>query len=428
MNDHGIGNDQFAGLLEAATAAAGQEAQDCQKGVDPKKAVIKHLPMRATRLSSVTDKQGEQNGRPLPGNLKRRRTSAVNVQQHSLVPHTYREGSDEASERPSKRKRVREPSESDCLEIAAKDPQDGQGSTSDFRAGPRQQSLSDARTAGVHSAAALFRRVSSTSRKHTRPPMSKLFSSLELPPEVFLHLQAAAKGYMLDPVHPERTDCVGQRGKGDTEMVKLRLWHCVKEFLEGEGFGEKFFGRHVPGDCGTTRALVWPSQANEIISALTPLLRRMVTNERQRQYALVTRKGSNMGSGRKKMVDDPGLSPDRVMNLKSEGIGLPDLRLKLNGRLPDTGEPPQSSGKYKEDARLDNLGILSGLPSEDWNGLVAAVGDHVRMFHYGDRPRSSGCLRNCDEETTSEILQTGCLDHGSWRAGIGGTIAKKRSL
>jgi hypothetical protein len=167
--------------------------------------------------------------------------------------------------------------------------------------------LSDARAAGVHSAAALFRRSSKeTSRKYTRPPMSKLFMSLQLTPENFLHLQAQAKVYMLDPSHPDRQSCIGNRGMGDTDMVKLRLFNCVRDFLN-DGAGEQFFGEHVekPGESDSMEAaralgekevgqeskLVWPRDGNKIISLVTPLLRRMVTNERQRMYAIETRKG-----------------------------------------------------------------------------------------------------------------------------------------
>lgn len=156
--------------------------------------------------------------------------------------------------------------------------------------------LNDARAAGVHSAAALFRRTSEKSgRKYTRPPMSKLFISLQLTPENFLHLQAQAKSYMLDPAHPERQNCVGNRGKGDTDMVKLRLFNCVRDFLS-DNVGEQYFGEGVeaPHRSDTMEAaralgevklptedkLVWPRDGNRIISLVTPLLRRMVTNER----------------------------------------------------------------------------------------------------------------------------------------------------
>ncbi|KAJ4383929.1 hypothetical protein N0V86_000772 [Didymella sp. IMI 355093] len=158
----------------------------------------------------------------------------------------------------------------------------------------------------VHSAAALFRRTSTnTTRKYTRPPMSKLFMSLNISPENFIALQSLAKAYMLSPTHPERQSCVGNRGKGDTDMVKLRLFNCVRDFL-ADGVGEQFFGEHVakPGEKENSEAaaalgekeaegekLVWPRDGNKIISLVTPLMRRMVTNERQRLYAIDTRKG-----------------------------------------------------------------------------------------------------------------------------------------
>ncbi|EUC29514.1 hypothetical protein COCCADRAFT_40101 [Bipolaris zeicola 26-R-13] len=177
----------------------------------------------------------------------------------------------------------------------------------------------NARAAGVHSAAALFRRSSErTARKHTRPPMSKLFISLRLSPENFLQLQASAKAYMLDSSHPERQSCVGNRGKGDNDMVKLRLFNCVRDFLSN-GVGEQFFGEHVEkpeendtieaaralGEMETPEAsprLIWPRDGNKIIGLVTPLMRRMVTNERQRQYAIETRKGGSKQKERESSV------------------------------------------------------------------------------------------------------------------------------
>lgn len=171
----------------------------------------------------------------------------------------------------------------------------------------RDRLPTDARAAGVHSAAALFRRTSSlTARKYTRPPMSKLFMSLNITPENFIALQSLAKAYMLSPAHPERQSCVGNRGKGDTDMVKLRLFNCVRDFLADGGIGEQFFGEHVEklGEKESSEAaaalgekggwgekLVWPRDGNKIINLVTPLMRRMVTNERQRLYAIDTRKG-----------------------------------------------------------------------------------------------------------------------------------------
>ncbi|KAI9874684.1 MAG: hypothetical protein M1830_009414 [Pleopsidium flavum] len=429
--ERGIASDQFAGLLEAATAAAGQETQPCQVNPEPDRMAISDRPVWTARFSKVAEEQSERTDSPPIRTGKRKRTSATHGRAQASITNDYEVASyhDSAFMRPRKRKRVSEPSESECSEATPECQMDRRQSTLEIREQPPHESLSDARAAGVHSAAALFRRPSSTGKKYTRPPMSKLFTSLELPPENFLHLQAAAKGYMLDAAHPERTDCVGQRGKGDTEMVKLRLWHCVKNFLEAGGFGEKFFGRQVPGDDGTTRTLVWPMQKNEIISALTPLLRRMVTNERQRRYALETRKGGSASiSKKKKKTEVLDSSFQEQTPSRGTELGLQDHRMKLNGYIPDTDDMPQHHRECNEASRLDNLGILSGLPPEDWNGLVTAVDDHIRIFHYEARPQRSGCDRDCEEDTTNEILQTGYLDHGSWRAGVGGTREKKHSL
>lgn len=264
----------FAELLEAASSVATGEAAPA-----------------GTLSASVEEDMGAHSG----GQKKRASSSStgdVATAENSLS---------------SKRRRVQVPTDPQLQEV-----DHGMYSTFDNGVAPqsRESLLDDACTAGVHSAAALFRRSSErASRKYTRPPMSKLFVSLQLSPENFLQLQAQAKAYMLDATHPERQNCVGNRGKGDTDMVKLRLFHCVRAFLN-EKAGEQFFGEHVdkPGEresieaaraLGEERALVtegrltWPRDGNKIISLVTPLMRRMVTNERQRQYAIETRKGSS---------------------------------------------------------------------------------------------------------------------------------------
>ena len=91
--------------------------------------------------------------------------------------------------------------------------------------------------------------------------MSKLFISLELTPEQFIHLQAAAKNYMLDPAHPERSACVGGKGKGDTDMTKIKLFQCVSAFLEVDGWGERCFGQTAPG--ASQRKLKWPDMKHK---------------------------------------------------------------------------------------------------------------------------------------------------------------------
>ena len=137
----------------------------------------------------------------------------------------------------------------------------------------------DLRAVGVHSAAALFRRPSAASKKYTRkscqpkisseanmitgPPMSKLFTSLGLSAEQFLHLQAGAKAYMLDKNYPERSSCVGNRGSLDGDMVKLKLFDCVKSFLDDEGWGERCFGATSQG--AVNRKWKWPEMQNKYV-------------------------------------------------------------------------------------------------------------------------------------------------------------------
>ncbi|KAF2271019.1 hypothetical protein CC78DRAFT_527967 [Lojkania enalia] len=272
-------NHNLVELLEAATTAAGE----------------------ATHAMNVSS---DGVGKSTQNKGKRKRTSSPLVDEASADTTTETgQGSLTSSNKRTRRAVPTDP------QLQGEDSVMHQASLgSDSAAQSSSESLLvDARAAGVHSAVALFRKPSKeTTRKYTRPPMSKLFMSLQILPENFLHLQARAKTYMLDPTHPERQSCVGSRGKGDTDMVKLRLFNCVRDFLD-DGIGEQFFGEHVerPGGKDAIEAaralgqekapsggkLVWPRDGNKIISLVTPLLRRMVTNERQRMYAIETRKG-----------------------------------------------------------------------------------------------------------------------------------------
>lgn len=143
------------------------------------------------------------------------------------------------------------------------------------------------------SASVLFREASSKSRKYSRPPLGKVFTSLELAPENFLRLQIAAKAFMLDDAHPERKEVVGQKQiRGGSDVAKLNLWSCVDEFLAMHGYGDLFFapgaGDSIPG--APQRSLFWPRDRQAIIKLMMPLMRKMVTNERQRVYAAAVRK------------------------------------------------------------------------------------------------------------------------------------------
>ncbi|KAJ5626107.1 hypothetical protein N7510_002416 [Penicillium lagena] len=322
------------------------------------------------------------------------------------------------------------------------------GDSLDIRSMPAPST--EARAVGVHSAAALFRQPSSN-KKYTRPPMSKLFTSLELSPENFLHLQAAAKAYMLDERHPDRRECVGQRGKGDTEMVKLKLWECVRNFLEGEGNGEKFFSKNVVNENMGPRTYVWPDHQAKIIALVIPLLRRMVTNERQRQYAIETRKGGGVEDRRRRRTDEglstqhsPPFSPGQQLHLhgqthrpedmghampppsdsqppmdSTQAIVHPGLAdLWMDGYTTDWNEISRSYDMYNHNFELDNLCSLSGLQQPDWRGLVAAVDSHYQIVHNGDYQ----CAPECENYNVDRIVHSNTTSDLPWRIGGGRSI------
>lgn len=153
---------------------------------------------------------------------------------------------------------------------------------------------------------AIFRAPSG--KKSTRPAVAKEFRNLELCPESFHKMQAYAKKYMLDPEHPERKTYVGNRGQTDNAQIRHDLQKCVREFLE-EGPGEEFFGANSTGPseveetpAGHNRSFSWPADKEMIIQLCSPLLRRMIVNERQREYALRTRKGAKTQDDSNKQV------------------------------------------------------------------------------------------------------------------------------
>jgi hypothetical protein len=152
-------------------------------------------------------------------------------------------------------------------------------------------------------ASALFKPASSASKKYSRPPLGTVYQNLGLAPDVFLRLQGALKSYMLDPAHPERRDVVGhKRHSGGTEAAKLKLWNCVDEFLKAKSddnettHAETFFPKapedDIEGQAEPDNAegkMYWPSDRDVIIKAVMPLMRKVVTNERQRVYAVESR-------------------------------------------------------------------------------------------------------------------------------------------
>jgi hypothetical protein len=281
-------------------------------------------------------------------------------------------------------------------------------------------------TTTMNVASALFRN-SSTSKKSTRPPMSKLFASLELSPEDFLHLQSAAKLYMLDDAHPERRDTVGIRGKGDNEMVKLRLWNCVKDFLDGQGNGIKFFGADVPNNEGGPRTMIWPQDKKKIISAVIPLLRRVITNERQRQYALETRgKGQTedkpiyieLDKERTTITTTTTTTTTSHHHHNHDHIAvqpyIPGVVFKeINGcDLNDYN----GWKLYENSPRIIKLSIESGSNPTEFNELVATFDYHLRVAHR-DYVNVVECSESCQSRVIEKIItsETGIWENGTWR-------------
>ena len=287
---------------------------------------------------------------------------------------------------------------------------------------PKEGGL-DARSTDIHSAAVLFREPSKNSKKYTRPPMAKLFTSLEQTPENFLLLQAEAKKYMLNDEYPERRDCVGQRGKGDSEMVKLRLWNCVKAFLENEGNGERFFNAGVESGTGSARTLIWPEMAHNVISAVIPLLRRMVTNERQRRYAVETRKGGG-DEQKKRRTSDKNEEQSHATTMAVDNHA-DDLQQLINNFTIPLSEAAAFYDTLNTSSILDNLHTLSGLSESDFRNVVATVEGHMRNFYHYSNPADND---SSSIETTHRILDTGLLDHADWHAGPAGSKAAKHDL
>lgn len=475
-------DNQLAGLVEAATAAAGQDVSEWAAAAAAAVAGAagqhthhfdgygSHVQMEDDTFGNASFDTGGGGGRHTRGTG----TSHEPMQSSGLSRTVSR-----------KRKRgqdLLDPALTSSMRFDGSDHQDQahqQQSHQEFkdhglgiRSLPSAQSSPDLRAAGPHSAAALFRQPSSN-KKYTRPPVSRLFTSLELSPENFLHLQAAAKAFMLDDKHPERRDCVGQRGKGDTEMVKLRLWNCVRQFLENEGNGERFFSEHVINEGMGPRTYVWPRDQHKIIALVIPLLRRMVTNERQRQYAIETRKPGGMEDRRRRKTEDgkaaSNASSPRQHYMPEEHFRMstpeqhdqhaptpdhynqapaaihppppppppqhqvPPTEQPINPGLTDlfeAGYPTdwdivaESYDFYNRDKQLDNLWAVSGLPQPDWRGLVGVVDSHYQVSHQG----LPECTRSCEEHFLEQIFSSPSVADLRWRVGGRGSEGTRNEL
>jgi hypothetical protein len=235
--------------------------------------------------------------------------------------------------------------------------------------------------------------------------MSKLFTSLQVTPEQFLHLQQAAKSYMLDKRHPERMNSVGVKRGVEGESAKLKLFAFAKAFLEDEGWGEKCFGENSDGAKSAFRKLKWPQMRIKIIDAITPLLRRTVTNERQRQYAkevraeeAVKRQREQGSIRRSRSSADPSTNGDQY-NFKFDEPFSYEINIMEDGRRfkPKFNLTPFSCSGFDEltehvymlmndDTRaisstkvLGPNGLEEASNEEDWEAIITGIKETVWM-------------------------------------------------
>ncbi|KEF59520.1 uncharacterized protein A1O9_04364 [Exophiala aquamarina CBS 119918] len=206
-----------------------------------------------------------------------------------------------------------------------------------------------------NSASILFREPSAKSRKYSRPPLGKVFNSLQLAPENFLRLQNAAKAFMLDEAHPERREVVGhKKHMGGADVAKLNLWRCVEDFLAGHGYGAKYFGPGVGNDIpgAPKRTILWPQDGQVIVKLMMPLMRKMVTNERQRVYAATSRKGgtvptdhtsnSPIGVDGSTLLTENGLSPTPVPTTAAVPDAAAAIPAEVLTQSPSEAPPPNT--------------------------------------------------------------------------------------
>ncbi|MCJ1466069.1 hypothetical protein MMC07_004688 [Pseudocyphellaria aurata] len=413
---------QLEGLLQAATVAASEESHYAGEGF----AVSARLKQKSQLLCHnhpvfEPDQVNPSLGTGCSTNPDHSHGSVSSLLDNPNCPNSY------ASPSPAPRKRRRVNGSAPQL---PKSSVDGPEQTSNTReasllaaasSSPLRNAFSDAKTAEIHSTAALFRSPSSSSKKYTRPPMSKLYASLELSPENFLRLQASAKGYMLNNAYPDRRDCVGQRGKGDSELVRLKLWNCVRDFLDHEGHGNSFFGVEARGEDGKTRSMIWPNDKNRIIGAVTPLLRRMVTNERQRQYAVETRRDGGTGEAKqtgnalKQLHKDQDFSTSDQSESQKLCRGLYTEYIGVNCENEDFQKELKARNLG---SRLDNLKCISGLPEMEFDRVIASV-NHGLCNPIGPVLDEQGPTKQ--EEYMAQMIETG----RAWGQGFSGCTGDK---
>ncbi|KAJ5591817.1 uncharacterized protein N7459_002186 [Penicillium hispanicum] len=447
-NSYTPNDSQLAGLVEAATAAADQDVSEwtAAAAVAAVSAAPAHLDGYSTDIHLGDDGFGDSNfGASMGGG------------RHLRVPNDHSQGSGLSRTVSKKRKRnddnldpaLTRAGLSGSQQHSQASQHNTHGYTGDDMRSAPPHSWPKTHSAGVHSTS-MPSRQRSTNKKSSRPSVEEMERSLELSKDNWLVFKEESRNYMLDPEHPERRNCVGHRGSGNGEKVRRDLELCAEDLLGPKGYGDRFFSEHTINEGMPPRNNIWPRDRQKIVDAVVHVLRRALTNARQCQYAIETRKGGGAEARRRRKTSDSfqdfnssRLLPEQQVQMqqthRADGLGqampppppplpqpqpsmdttqLMDLGLTdlfLDGYTMDWNDISRSYDMYNRDFELDNLWSLSGLQQPDWRGLVAAVDSHYYVIHNGD----CHCPPGCEAANVDRIIHSSSTLDLPWRIGGG---------
>ncbi|KAL9101978.1 MAG: hypothetical protein Q9187_009178 [Circinaria calcarea] len=169
--------------------------------------------------------------------------------------------------------------------------------------------------------------------------------------------------------------------------------------------------------------MIWPTHEKEIIAAVTPLLRRMVTNERQRQYAVETRKSETAQEcgKRRKLNDGPHNAtrqegPQATPGTRSPQprITLVDHFIKINGNA--SGISWDRLEEYCASPKFGKLKSLVGLSEVDFTAVLGIAAHETQKSLRTGKQGHRDLDPKCYDGTIARLLVSGHLDPGqtSW--------------
>jgi hypothetical protein len=125
-----------------------------------------------------------------------------------------------------------------------------------------------------------------TPRRSSRPAVDVIFNGTQLAPMPYIKLNDDVHAFMINTDHPERLDIIGTKRRiGSLEAAKNKLHDLAEQFVS-EGAGENFYAPNAYADVpnAPVRTMFWPQNYHDIVRAIKPIMRKVVTNERARVY------------------------------------------------------------------------------------------------------------------------------------------------